>query len=55
MGLDQGKEQHMLQGEQEQVPAAYLVIQRGPKAGKRIELWKESTSVGRSLDSDIFL
>src|SRR2546428_9861694 len=45
----------MFQGEQEQVPLAYLVMQRGPKAGKRIELWKECTSIGRSLDSDIFL
>jgi len=45
----------MFQGEQEQVPAAYLVMQRGPKAGRRIELWKECTSIGRSLDSDIFL
>jgi len=45
----------MFQEEQEQVPAAYLVIQRGPKAGKRIDLWKECTSIGRSLDSDIFL
>ena len=45
----------MFQAEQEQVPAAYLVMQRGSKAGKRIELWKECTSIGRSLDSDIFL
>src|SRR5437763_2051130 len=45
----------MIQGAQEQVPGAYLVIQGGSKAGKRIELWKESTSIGRSLDSDIFL
>src|SRR5690348_12287745 len=45
----------MIQGEQEQGPGAYLVIQGGAKAGKRIELWKESTSIGRSLDSDIFL
>jgi pSer/pThr/pTyr-binding forkhead associated (FHA) protein len=40
---------------QEQVPGAYLVIQKGPLVGKRVELWKECTTIGRSRDSDIFL
>jgi pSer/pThr/pTyr-binding forkhead associated (FHA) protein len=34
---------------------AYLVIQKGPLLGKRVELWKERTSIGRSRDCDIFL
>ncbi len=34
---------------------AYLVIQQGPQAGKRVEIWKDRTTIGRSLDSDIFL
>ena len=34
---------------------AYLVIQKGPLIGKRVELWKECTTIGRSRDSDIFL
>lgn len=42
---------------QEQVSGAYLVIQQGPQtlAGKRVELWKDCTTIGRSRDSDIFL
>ncbi|GCE19878.1 FHA domain-containing protein [Dictyobacter kobayashii] len=40
---------------QEQISGAYLVIQKGSLAGKRIELWKECTTIGRSRDSDIFL
>ncbi|GLV59012.1 hypothetical protein KDH_58400 [Dictyobacter sp. S3.2.2.5] len=40
---------------QEQTTGAYLVIQKGSLAGKRIELWKECTTIGRSRDSDIFL
>ena len=40
---------------QEQTSGAYLVIQKGPLAGKKVELWKECTSIGRSRDSDIFL
>ena len=40
---------------QEQASGAYLVIQKGPLVGKRVELWKECTSIGRSRDSDIFL
>src|SRR5215470_14316242 len=34
---------------------AYLVIQQGPQAGKKVEIWKDRTTIGRSLDSDIFL
>ena len=41
--------------EQEQSPAAYLVIQKGALAGKRVELWNDCTTIGRSRDSDIFL
>lgn len=40
---------------QEPTSGAYLVIQKGSLAGKRIELWKECTTIGRSRDSDIFL
>lgn len=35
--------------------AAYLVIQQGPQAGKRLQIWKDSTLIGRSLNCDIFL
>ncbi len=35
--------------------AAYLVIQEGPQAGKRLEIWKDCTYIGRSRDCDIFL
>jgi len=34
---------------------AYLLIQQGPQAGKRLEIWKECTLIGRSRDCDIFL
>jgi pSer/pThr/pTyr-binding forkhead associated (FHA) protein len=34
---------------------AYLVIQQGPMGGKRVELWKDCTTIGRSRDCDIFL
>ncbi len=40
---------------QEQVQGAYLVIQKGVLAGRRVELWKDCTTIGRSRDSDIFL
>ncbi len=40
---------------QEQTSGAYLVIQKGALVGKRVELWKECTTIGRSRDSDIFL
>src|SRR5436305_12102260 len=40
---------------QEQISAAYLVIQNGPQAGKRVEICKDHTTIGRSRDCDIFL
>jgi pSer/pThr/pTyr-binding forkhead associated (FHA) protein len=40
---------------QENAGGAYLVIQRGESLGKRVELWKELTSIGRSRNCDIFL
>jgi len=40
---------------QEQVSTAYLVIQNGPQAGKRVEIWKDCTSIGRSRECDLFL
>lgn len=40
---------------QESIPGAYLVLQKGTLVGKRIELWKDCTTIGRSRDSDIFL
>lgn len=39
----------------EQTSGAYLVIQKGSLIGKRVELWKQCTTIGRSRDSDIFL
>jgi len=41
--------------DQEYLSGAYLVIQKGPLLGKRVELWKECTTIGRSRDCDIFL
>ena len=35
--------------------SAYLVIQKGSLLGKRVEIWKEHTTIGRSRDCDIFL
>ncbi len=40
---------------QEPLDVAYLIIQQGPRAGKRIELCKDFTSIGRSRHCDIFL
>jgi pSer/pThr/pTyr-binding forkhead associated (FHA) protein len=40
---------------QEYLSAAYLLIQQGRQAGKRVELWKDCTTIGRSRDCDIFL
>jgi pSer/pThr/pTyr-binding forkhead associated (FHA) protein len=34
---------------------AYLIIQKGSLLGKRVELWKERTTIGRSRECDIFL
>src|SRR2546428_2599593 len=40
---------------QEQITAAYLVIENGPQAGKHIEICKDYTTIGRSRNCDIFL
>src|SRR5437588_7124770 len=40
----------------EHATTAYLVIQQSvQQAGKRMELWKDCTTIGRSRDCDIFL
>jgi pSer/pThr/pTyr-binding forkhead associated (FHA) protein len=41
--------------QREQPSTTYLVIQQGPQAGKRIEIWKDRTTIGRSRNCDIFL
>jgi pSer/pThr/pTyr-binding forkhead associated (FHA) protein len=41
--------------EQEQILPAHLVIQQGAQAGKRVEIWKDCTTIGRSRECDIFL
>ncbi len=45
----------MAQEPPEYTTAAHLVIQQGPQAGKRLEIWKDHTTIGRSRDCDIFL
>src|SRR5947209_18719101 len=45
----------MAQGPFEQGSTAHLVVQQGPEVGKRLELWKEITTIGRSRNCDIFL
>jgi pSer/pThr/pTyr-binding forkhead associated (FHA) protein len=35
--------------------SAYLVVQKGSLLGKRVEIWKDRTTIGRSRDCDIFL
>jgi pSer/pThr/pTyr-binding forkhead associated (FHA) protein len=39
----------------DQSSAAYLVIKQGQQMGKRLELWKNVTTIGRSRECDIFL
>ncbi len=39
----------------EQSATAYLVIQPGTGGNRRMELWKDCTTIGRSRDCDIFL
>lgn len=39
----------------DQPSSAYLVIKQGPQAGRRVELWKDVTTIGRSRACDIFL
>ncbi|GCE48960.1 type III secretion system (T3SS) inner membrane Yop/YscD-like protein [Thermosporothrix hazakensis] len=41
--------------DQDNASVAYLVIQHGSLSGKRVELWKECTTIGRSRNCDIFL
>jgi len=43
------------QEQYEQTSTTYLIIQQGPQAGKRIEIWKNRTTIGRSRECDIFL
>jgi pSer/pThr/pTyr-binding forkhead associated (FHA) protein len=45
----------MVQEPPDYATAAHLVIQQGPQAGKRLEIWKDQTTIGRSRDCDIFL
>jgi pSer/pThr/pTyr-binding forkhead associated (FHA) protein len=45
----------MIQEPGEQPGVAYLVIHREPLPNKRVELWHECTTIGRSRDCDIFL
>src|SRR5258708_26888105 len=45
----------MVQEPPESKTTSYLVIQDGPRAGKRLEIWKDRTTIGRSRDCDIFL
>ncbi len=45
----------MAQEPPEYSTTAYIVIQQGPQAGKRLEIWKDHTTIGRSRDCDIFL
>src|SRR5438874_404624 len=45
----------MVEEPQEYTTAAYLIIQEGPRAGKRLEIWKDLTTIGRSRECDIFL
>jgi len=40
---------------QEQLSTAYLVIHNGPQAGKRVEICKDCTTIGRSRECDLFL
>lgn len=39
----------------DQSSAAYLVIKQGQQMGKRLEIWKTITTIGRSRECDIFL
>lgn len=39
----------------DQLSSAYLVMKQGPHMGKRVELWKNVTTIGRSRECDIFL
>ena len=39
----------------EQAATAYLVMKQGSHIGRRVELWKGVTTIGRSRECDIFL
>jgi pSer/pThr/pTyr-binding forkhead associated (FHA) protein len=39
----------------DQQTSAYLVMKQGPQMGKRVELWKDVTTIGRSRECDLFL
>lgn len=39
----------------DQSPTAYLVMKQGSQMGKRLEIWKDVTTIGRSRECDIFL
>lgn len=39
----------------DQPSTAYLVIKQGSQMGKRLEIWKDVTTIGRSRECDIFL
>src|SRR6266536_991857 len=45
----------MAQEPPEYSTTAYIVIQQGRQAGKRLEVWKDHTTIGRSRECDIFL
>src|SRR5260370_24348041 len=45
----------MAQDHTEYPTSAHLIIQKAPRAGKRLEIWKDLTTIGRSRDCDIFL
>ena len=45
----------MVEEPQEYTTVAHLIIQEGSRAGKRLEIWKDLTTIGRSRDCDIFL
>ena len=39
----------------DQSSTAYLVMKQGSQMGKRLEIWKDVTTIGRSRECDIFL
>ncbi|MBA2284845.1 MAG: FHA domain-containing protein [Ktedonobacteraceae bacterium] len=44
----------MVQEQSDQLSAAYLIIHQG-EVKRRVDIWNESTTIGRSRDCDIFL
>jgi pSer/pThr/pTyr-binding forkhead associated (FHA) protein len=49
------KREAMPEEQYDQSSTAYLVMKQGPHMGKRVELWKNVTTIGRSRECDIFL